>query len=201
MAGVMLLPLSEIVSRKVFQAGMPGSGPFAQTLTLWVGMLGAAIAAREGKLLTLATGEFLPKGWIAPPRMSSPALPGPRWRRFSHVGGDRPRPKQQGGRRRHRLGRAGLGRRSRAARRVRTDRAAAGLARLADVDRPRYCRAGHLRRHLARHQPSAHRGPVAVAVDRRAAVCRASSACRSSRCSAASRCSRSWSKAAARSCR
>ena len=25
-------------------------------------MLGAAIAAREGKLLTLATGEFLPKG-------------------------------------------------------------------------------------------------------------------------------------------
>ena len=64
MTGVMLLPLSEIVSRKVFQAGLPGSGPFAQTLTLWVGMLGAAIAAREGKLLTLATGEFLPKGWI-----------------------------------------------------------------------------------------------------------------------------------------
>src|SRR5204862_6369311 len=26
------------------------------------GMLGAAIAARDGKLLTLATGEFLPKG-------------------------------------------------------------------------------------------------------------------------------------------
>ena len=64
MAGVMLLPLSEIVSRKVFHTGLPGSGPFAQALTLWVGMLGAAIAAREGKLLTLATGEFLPKGWI-----------------------------------------------------------------------------------------------------------------------------------------
>src|SRR4029453_4857935 len=65
MAGIMLLPLSEIVSRKVFHAGLPGSGPFAQTLTLWVGMLGAAIAAREGKLLPLATGEFLPKGWIS----------------------------------------------------------------------------------------------------------------------------------------
>ena len=65
MAGVMLLPLSEIVARTVFGTGLPGSGPFAQSLTLWVGMLGAAIAAREGKLLTLATGEFLPKGWFA----------------------------------------------------------------------------------------------------------------------------------------
>ncbi len=38
---------------------------FASNLTLWLGMLGAAIAAREGKLLTLATGEFLPKGRIS----------------------------------------------------------------------------------------------------------------------------------------
>ena len=29
---------------------------------MWVGLLGGAIAARDGKLLTLATGEFLPKG-------------------------------------------------------------------------------------------------------------------------------------------
>jgi len=65
MGGVMLLPLSEIVARKVFGTGLPGAGPFAQMLTLWVGMLGAAIAAREGKLLSLATGEFLPKGWIS----------------------------------------------------------------------------------------------------------------------------------------
>jgi tripartite ATP-independent transporter DctM subunit len=45
-------------------AAIPGSGAFAATLTLWLGMLGAAIAARDGKLLTLATGEFLPKGPI-----------------------------------------------------------------------------------------------------------------------------------------
>ena len=64
LCGVMLLPLSEMVSRKVFQAGLPASGPFAQTLTLWVGLLGAAIAARQVELLTVATGEFLPKGWI-----------------------------------------------------------------------------------------------------------------------------------------
>ena len=62
MGGIMLLPLGEIVSRRLFGVGIPGSGPFAGNLTLWVGLLGAAIAAREGKLLSLATGEFLPKG-------------------------------------------------------------------------------------------------------------------------------------------
>src|SRR5262245_41704890 len=60
----MLLPLAEIVSRKLFGTTIPGSGAFAANLTLWLGMLGAAIAARDGKLLTLATGEFLPKGRI-----------------------------------------------------------------------------------------------------------------------------------------
>lgn len=38
--------------------GVPGSGPFVQHLTLWVAFLGAALAAREGKLLSMATGEF-----------------------------------------------------------------------------------------------------------------------------------------------
>src|SRR6476646_8191927 len=60
----MILPLAEIASRRFFGAAIPGSGAFAATLTLWLGMLGAAIAARDGKLLTLATGEFLPKGRI-----------------------------------------------------------------------------------------------------------------------------------------
>ena len=63
--GVMLLPLGEMIARTVFSAGIPGSAPFAGTLTLWVGMLGGAIAAREGKLLTLATGEFLPEGRVS----------------------------------------------------------------------------------------------------------------------------------------
>ena len=64
LAGIMILPLAEIVSRRFFETAIPGSGAFAATLTLWLGMLGAAIAARDGKLLTLATGEFLPKGPI-----------------------------------------------------------------------------------------------------------------------------------------
>jgi tripartite ATP-independent transporter DctM subunit len=64
LAGIMGLPLAEIASRKFLGAAIPGSGPIASTLTLWLGMLGAAIAARDGKLLTLATGEFLPEGRI-----------------------------------------------------------------------------------------------------------------------------------------
>src|SRR3954467_11939191 len=54
------LPLIEIVVRRLFGVGVPGSGPFVQHLTLWVGFLGAAIAAREGKLLALATGAAVP---------------------------------------------------------------------------------------------------------------------------------------------
>ena len=64
LAGIMLVPLGEIFLRRVTSTGIPGAAPFTLNLTLWVGLLGAAIAAREGKLLTLATGEFLPKGRI-----------------------------------------------------------------------------------------------------------------------------------------
>ncbi|MGH9383176.1 MAG: TRAP transporter large permease subunit [Vicinamibacterales bacterium] len=65
LGGIMLLPLAEIALRAFVSTGIPGAAPFALSLTLWVGMLGAAIAAREGKLLTLATGEWFPKGPIA----------------------------------------------------------------------------------------------------------------------------------------
>ena len=65
LGGIMLLPLAEIATRLVANRGIPGAAPFTLNLTLWVGLLGAAIAAREGKLLTLATGEFLPKGSVA----------------------------------------------------------------------------------------------------------------------------------------
>jgi C4-dicarboxylate transporter, DctM subunit len=56
---MVVLPLSEIVARRFLGRGIPGSGPIVQHLTLWVGFLGAAIAAREGKLLALATGTFI----------------------------------------------------------------------------------------------------------------------------------------------
>lgn len=59
------LPLSEILLRNAFGYVIPGAQLFALNLTLWVGLLGAAIAAREGKLLTLATAEFLPAGIVS----------------------------------------------------------------------------------------------------------------------------------------
>ncbi|MBI3400870.1 MAG: TRAP transporter large permease subunit [Acidobacteria bacterium] len=59
---MVLLPLAEIVFRRAVGRGIPASQPIVQHLTLWVGFLGAAIAAREGKLLALATGTFIPHG-------------------------------------------------------------------------------------------------------------------------------------------
>ena len=60
---MVLLPLSEILTRRFLGRGIAGSGPIVQHLTLWVGFLGAAIAAREGKLLALATGTFITGRW------------------------------------------------------------------------------------------------------------------------------------------
>jgi tripartite ATP-independent transporter DctM subunit len=65
-----ILPLLEIVLRRAFGVGIPGSGPIVQHLVLWVGFLGGAIAARDGKLLALASGTFIPEG---------------RWRRAAEI--------------------------------------------------------------------------------------------------------------------
>ena len=59
---MVVLPILEIAGRRLFGVGVPASGPIVQHLTLWVGFLGAAIAAREGRLLSLATGGFIPEG-------------------------------------------------------------------------------------------------------------------------------------------
>jgi C4-dicarboxylate transporter DctM subunit len=62
LAAMVVLPLLEIAVRAAAGTGVPGSQPFVQHLTLWVGFLGAALAARDGKLLALATASFLPAG-------------------------------------------------------------------------------------------------------------------------------------------
>ena len=56
------LPLAELVAREAFASGVPASQAITQHLTLWVALLGAALAARAGQLLALATGELLPAG-------------------------------------------------------------------------------------------------------------------------------------------
>jgi tripartite ATP-independent transporter DctM subunit len=60
--GIIFLPLAEIVLRRMFNTGVPGAAPFTSHLTLIVGLIGASIAAREGKLLALATGTMVPEG-------------------------------------------------------------------------------------------------------------------------------------------
>ena len=55
------LPLAEFVTRWFVPTGIPGSLDLVKHLTLWVGFLGAAIAAREGKLLAMATGTLIPE--------------------------------------------------------------------------------------------------------------------------------------------
>ncbi len=62
LAIMVVLPLLEIVLRRLAGVGIPASGPIVQHLVLWVGFLGAAIGAREGKLLSLATGSLVPEG-------------------------------------------------------------------------------------------------------------------------------------------
>ena len=59
-----LLPLAEIVIRPFFAGGIPGSIPFVEHLTLWVGFLGAGLAARHRKLIALATATFMPEGGV-----------------------------------------------------------------------------------------------------------------------------------------
>src|SRR5262249_41528999 len=62
--GMAILPLIEIPWRRAFGLGIPGAGPIVQHLVLWVAFLGAAIAARDGKLLSLSSVAFIPEGRI-----------------------------------------------------------------------------------------------------------------------------------------
>ena len=64
LAAMVLLPLAEIVVRPILTGGIPGSIPLVQHLTLWVAFLGAALAARESKLIALATATFIPEGGV-----------------------------------------------------------------------------------------------------------------------------------------
>ncbi|MBE9558078.1 MAG: TRAP transporter large permease subunit, partial [Proteobacteria bacterium] len=51
-----ILPVAEMALRAITGSGIPGSQSFVQHLTLWVAFLGAMLATREGRHLTLSTG-------------------------------------------------------------------------------------------------------------------------------------------------
>ncbi len=57
------LPVVQAVARRVADADIPGASVIVQHLTLWVGFLGALLAAGSGKHLALSTVEAIPAGW------------------------------------------------------------------------------------------------------------------------------------------
>jgi C4-dicarboxylate transporter, DctM subunit len=60
---MVLIPLAESFLRRTFHVGIPASTAIVQHMVLVVGMLGGAIAAREGRLLSLSTlGETAVRG-------------------------------------------------------------------------------------------------------------------------------------------
>jgi tripartite ATP-independent transporter DctM subunit len=68
-----LLPVIEMVLRASLQVGIPGNAIYVSNLTLWVGFLGAMVAAREGRHLALAAGlaDRLGKGFSAGPGLAA----------------------------------------------------------------------------------------------------------------------------------
>src|SRR5437773_5834764 len=77
LAGLVILPLAEVVLRKLIHVGITGSSAFVQHFTLLVGVLGGAIAARDRRLLSLSSlPEFLPGRWQAAAHIFSGALGG-----------------------------------------------------------------------------------------------------------------------------
>ena len=62
LTALVALPLSEIILRKLFKGGISGATVFEQHLTLFIGLLGGALAARERRLLALSTLTTFLKG-------------------------------------------------------------------------------------------------------------------------------------------
>jgi tripartite ATP-independent transporter DctM subunit len=63
---VAAVPVAELALRNLFAVGLPGASGFVQNFTLWVGFLGAMVAAREGRHLRLAAALPDLPAWIAP---------------------------------------------------------------------------------------------------------------------------------------
>jgi tripartite ATP-independent transporter DctM subunit len=70
-----LLPVIEMTARNLhIIPSIPGSPVYVQHMTLWVGLLGGALAARMGRLLSLSTVTFLPRRLRLPAAIFSAAV-------------------------------------------------------------------------------------------------------------------------------
>jgi tripartite ATP-independent transporter DctM subunit len=73
LAMMALLPLVEVIARVALGGGISGSIPIVQHLTLVITFVGAALAARDKRLLALSTAKILPKSWEPTLRIFSSA--------------------------------------------------------------------------------------------------------------------------------
>lgn len=60
---MIVLPTVQTLARRFFDADIASASVVVQNLTLWVGFIGALLAAGTGKHLALSTAEAIPKGW------------------------------------------------------------------------------------------------------------------------------------------
>ena len=74
LAAMALLPLSEAAARTIGGRSIPGAIVLVQQLTLWVALLGAALAARSDRLLALSTPAFLSMRLRGPLRILTSAV-------------------------------------------------------------------------------------------------------------------------------
>ncbi|MGZ8832173.1 MAG: TRAP transporter small permease, partial [Thermoanaerobaculia bacterium] len=61
LGAMILLPIAEIAMRFLGKSGLSGSTTIVQHCTLVLSMVGAAIAARHSRLLSIGTSSFLPE--------------------------------------------------------------------------------------------------------------------------------------------
>ena len=75
LGALVILPLLEIVLRRLFQNGISGATAIQQHLTLVISLLGGMLAARDRRLLSLSTlSQFLKGRWQASARVYSSAV-------------------------------------------------------------------------------------------------------------------------------
>jgi tripartite ATP-independent transporter DctM subunit len=75
LAALTILPLTEIVGRKLFHGGLHGGASLQQHLVLIIGLLGGMVAARDRRLLSLSTlTNFLTGRWQTFARVFSSAF-------------------------------------------------------------------------------------------------------------------------------
>ena len=59
LAGMVILPVGAVIGRQLFGSTLATANLLTQYLNLWLTMLGALVAARAGRHLSLSTGELI----------------------------------------------------------------------------------------------------------------------------------------------